>query len=108
MAETRFTPGPWKWSYRDELLTHDDREVMPMWVEGQDPTLVEGCAVAFELSSADAHLIAAAPEMYAALAELAGRVEAWEAERIRLSGTEKRTDLTAARAALAKARGESP
>jgi hypothetical protein len=98
----KFTPGPWRWHCEPQgiderkwtrcnegqLLGKDDAEVL--WLgdgetyypsRGEEPT------------EEDAHLIAAAPDLYEAL------------ERVEVYVTDA-DDLAVVRAALAKARGE--
>lgn len=100
--ETKFTPGPWK--------------VEPVNYDGDGGTLVRfnGVCIANvwgvleyrqvdEESSANAHLIAAAPELYEAMEDLLTVL----ADR-KYKGFEARLESHSriARAALAKARGE--
>lgn len=102
MDGTKFTPGPWAECkdgncscgyvfgaggevYVAKLLTLDD-EVDPV--------------AAFEQLTANAHLIAAAPELYEALAAMVARYASTDAWEVPMD-----CDV-AARAALAKARGE--
>lgn len=84
--ETKFTPGHWTWLPATEVA--DD-------IIAAGTSLV---AAGIITSSANAHLIAAAPELYEALGKLLDRyVQAIGNEGI---------ECYVARAALAKARGE--
>lgn len=117
MPETKFTPGPWTALGRQAGLSL-------AIIAGQPPT--EGLWIARtfhgmgdEQEDANAHLIAAAPDLYAAALELREAVAACFRTIIRIPGLADRleTELIAAgvkegfgkRAgeALAKARGES-
>lgn len=90
---TKFTPGPWRasWSMVGQWL---------VYMGGRQ------CEMALPADrKADAHLIAAAPELYEALHELLrSHVESWREEGYRVDDDE---EVIAARAALAKARGEA-
>lgn len=95
-TETNFTPGPWS-------LDNNDVRDEAQAVESE----ATGCIVAEACTldrpgdcEANAHLIAAAPELYEALE---GIMRAEARDRVMPAGAE----WDAARAALAKARGES-
>lgn len=107
MSETKFTPGPWLTAWSDthagQIATiHGIRDELGhvCWAEIWSPIWPES-----PTQSANAHLIAAAPDLYAALSNF---VEGWETgdggpvtvERIAEAHKQ-------ACAALAKARGES-
>ena len=91
MAETHWTPGPWRvqeeWGANNELCFHSIRSALhnnyiaSTWAGPNGPT---------------ARLISAAPDLYACLAKIVameeGRDDDW---------------MEAAEAALAKARGET-
>lgn len=95
MVTPKFTSGPWSMAGR----FNPDSPSETVWVWGPTPAGAQsGVVVAQGVRRADAHLIAAAPDMYAAL-ECMMR----EAER----DGDKYPALDVARAALAKARGES-
>lgn len=113
MAETRFTPGPWRYgiAYMPKLPSvpydyksghyYDNTGVI-----GADGTTVVGCDEYHVFNSAaDVALIAAAPELYEALEQFA----AWfgPIEDNEMLGDECRACFALARAALAKARGEA-
>lgn len=124
MAETRFTPGPWRVVERAPM---EDGSVYPTHILGGaadfQVCLMEGAAVAALLhsgewktvvstSAANAHLIAAVPELYAALdrLEVSANTVAYcyskRPENFAQAFQQLRDDAGAARAALAKARGE--
>jgi len=89
MSETKFTPGPWheiQSEDSDSMLIGplDDRGIMPYCISHVE-------------SEDDAHLIAAAPEIYDALKNLL-EVISWEPYAD--------NEIIIARAALAKARGQ--
>lgn len=91
MTETKFTPGPWFIS-RKFVVGPRDQE------DGQSYGMIVGVADVYgENRSADAHLIAAAPELYEVLI---GAME--------LGGAIQMCLYDKALAALAKARGEKP
>jgi hypothetical protein len=95
MSETRFTPGPWVWHSEDEDSA---------WLTSGDVTVLDykGCGSHhYEAENpADLSLIASAPDLYAALADLVDVID-------RL-GAIRSSRMDDARAALAKARGETP
>lgn len=96
MADTRWTPGPWLVSETGSVVAASDSGYVAEPYDGRH-TLQNDAAI----TAANAHLIAAAPEMYEALAAVIGDYEA------HMRGHEYvPTPLIAARAALAKARGE--
>jgi hypothetical protein len=116
-AETKFTPGPW--IKRHDHLCRDTAESMARITPANAPEdyfhseicLIFGCRN--EVQNANAHLIAAAPELYEAAEPLEGWFEHFVADaaewrendsvQIQLSIKE----LRAIKAALVKARGES-
>ena len=93
--DTKWTPGPWRASATREVFSPSKRTVCRAHLDG------ERCTEAL----ANAHLIAAAPDMYEALERLAGmkpgRANAATAQDLYL------TVRAIAESALAKARGES-
>ena len=93
MSETKFTPGPWKWGA-------DYRGLYSANVPVLDYIEFEGMWVAYSSNhDANAALISAAPDLYAALEALVAWSELEDVGR-------RLTDLqSTARAALAKARG---
>ena len=94
MSETKFTPGPWEW---DGNVWDYNPVFEAPWLEGGDGRIILKGAITCS-SEANAHLIAAAPELY----------EACETMLFELVvGPTCREEVIAnARTALAKARGE--
>lgn len=129
---SEFTPGPWN-AYRrcldgTEWFVKSDAKEMPPFdwrprLNVKIPPLypMDGlkivdayrgcggvsdavcCDVAVHENEANAHLIAAAPELYAALVEAKAELEAYEE-----AATGESYNNTGLNAALAKARGETP
>ena len=92
----KFTPGPWEWYKADGEYRTLINDCLHMIIRSVRPEDMWFCP---ENRDANAALIAAAPELYAALENLV----AWAS----LEETPRLADLLeAARAALAKARGE--
>lgn len=104
MSETKWTPGPWK-----VRLVERDGELRDCFVQAPD---VNGYPYAAEIlgddeyreqsggmlrKKADAHLIAAAPDLYAALK----MAQLW-------LDVDGRYDMLPINAALSRARGEKP
>lgn len=96
MSETKWTPGPWR-------PVKSFRESWPGYVETTEkiiaaisPEPFRGHAIHQEESTANAYLIAAAPDMYKALVELVDWVTI----------SCQSAHLAQAHVALAKARGE--
>ncbi len=105
MSDTKFTPGPWYMTKSGRLLrVGKSRKCSGVVLAGIHKFGNLGGAVVEGTPEANAHLIAAAPEMYAALEwaarnadeSEAGRDDAWYA------------GLENCLAVLAKARGETP
>jgi hypothetical protein len=95
MSEIKHTPGPWKWCGRG--LEQDGGERLDViYTEVICGSFCYGSCVGMTVSDADKLLIAAAPDLYEALQEII------ETEWIGGKG-----GFVKARAALAKARGES-
>lgn len=93
MSDTKFTPGPWAWGnedWSDQWFLQPG--VLIIDYDGGGPSGSD------EFDAANAHLIAAAPDLYAALNGLLGLLDA---------GSLYEPQAYAARAALAKARGEA-
>ena len=112
MSETKFTPGPWQYRFKTikddwgEVRRHDGRLVAKCvfgwWT---DDELNEHRKNKTDPAAANASLIAAAPDLYAALKDLD---DAFCGEnRTKEDRFRSRQAIIAARAALAKARGES-
>lgn len=87
MSETKFTPGPWKIKQCKDFCGYENCKYH--WVEPPGH-FTQGSG--FE--QADANLIAAAPDLYNAL------------EVLEKAANERGIPTDAAKAALAKARGE--
>ncbi len=118
MGETKFTPGPWEVVDRTDLGER-------FWIEVEHPEVGNvslaavrgGCDEADEIGDdlANAHLIAAAPDLYAELDGLAKEIwGAWTAAEADIRSALGNTNynvvkrrLEQAQIALAKARGES-
>jgi hypothetical protein len=103
MSETKFTPGPWRVVHSDgEVYV---RDVGGLIAKGAKPHLWEGQDARFteELGQyvANAALIAASPDLYAALVKAKSDLE-WYEQRI----TGESYNSPSINAALAKARGE--
>jgi len=96
MSETKFTPGPWEWD--GDVWDYDYAEEAP-WLIGKDnQIIIKGeidCA-----NKANAHLIAAAPDLYEAIKELLYALQ--DDDNWRTSGVYEDAEN-----ALAKARGEA-
>ena len=93
MSDTKFTPGPWAWGnedWSDQWFLQPG--VLIIDYDGGGPSGSD------EFDAANAHLIAAAPDLYAALDGLLGLLDA---------GSLYEPQAYAARAALAKARGQA-
>lgn len=94
--EAKFTPGPWKVGPVDETLvaTDDGKEVAQICGDYNQPET-------WPVMEANAHLIAAAPELYEALSDLLFLCS----QTAEVCGTQ---EVKVACAVLAKARGETP
>jgi len=109
MNETKFTPGPWK-AIRDPLhygslsTVYAGSTEEKAGIGAQMLVQVGGWSNPTE-QEANAHLIAAAPELYEALEEIIQDVQQTSTGDI--TGTGCWEALDKARAALAKARGEA-
>ena len=98
-GKSTFSKGMWKW---DENISGDRIGISD--AEGSDVLCVnhsEGIVIPREK---DAHLIAAAPDLYEALVDVMAEIS-FLGNEVHYFGTTERFD--AARVALAKARGES-
>ena len=94
MSETKFTPGPWLFSsYKsgNSVIVIDGKEF-------------DVATVNYPNRDANAHLIAAAPELYEALEGLLADIT--EYQEINNLGGQNNHWQVKAKAALAKARGE--
>ena len=95
MSKPKFTPGPWSTGFVDgtKIVRESDRsQIAQVAGDYSDPTI-------WPIMEANAHLIAAAPDLYAAL----------ELARERMGGASPGMKAMIAQTdtALSKARGES-
>ena len=99
--ETKWTPGPWRYDRTNGSPTTGEH-----MIAGAKPGyLAEVRDCGSGDVRANAHLIAAAPDLYAALAAMDSALcDGFDTQAQRLAG---RKALIAARAARAKARGEA-
>lgn len=93
--ETSFTPGPWIWRWKSGSLHRAGTDGYTYGDTVLQPTYDYDSGVGIEISDADDQLIAAAPEMLAALIAL-----------VAADGGDD-PEIVAARAAIAKATGET-
>jgi hypothetical protein len=100
MNSLKATPGPWEW---DGNVWDYDPVFEAPWLEGEDGRLVLRGQITCS-SEANAHLIAAAPELYAALEELLRYAN--DSNDCQYGTLSTRLVKDIAEAALAKARGE--
>lgn len=103
--KTKWTPGPWAY----EQVYRQDGVPLPQWIVSSETALDdfgdELAVATYHFKEADARLGAASPDLYDALAEM---LAAHSMETIGVDASLRRTDAKkAARAALAKARGEA-
>ena len=111
------TPGPWTWLGGLEEIAHDPEEGFTQKYGGLELKDAEGKTllgwrvdhfVAYwedVPSEANARLIAAAPALLEALEKMIAYATAYQG---RFPGNVRLKDVTAARSALAQARGEKP
>lgn len=98
MSETKWTPGPW------EISSNFTGPLVISPAGKKDDAIAYVFGTTFRQVQADARLIAAAPDMAEALEKLIG----WEDTiRTYIPNGGLTSALTAARSALAKARGET-
>lgn len=97
MTETKFTPGPWKWVKSND---HDwsSYDLSP-GILTKDTA--DGTPFGDEIDKANAHLIAAAPELYEKLAKIRGWIN------VDAEGPWGKRFYAEVDALLAKARGEA-
>jgi hypothetical protein len=105
MTEPKFIPGPWR-----VAPFCDDRRGLAFVEAGWQPEREDGSydseIIVTTSNHADAHLIAAAPDLYAELEELVDHLNEVR-EEFRANGVVL-PNLRTALAVLAKARGEAP
>ena len=94
--ETKHTAGPWRTKYGTDYKTKVEAEA------GTIAVARIGGEISVAQAEANAHLIAAAPDLLHALAEMC-----FMATHASLEESEKRRILKKAREAIAKARGEA-
>lgn len=99
MTDANFTPGPWKWEIDGKGTAWAAYSLSPGVLLTD---FGSGTPWGDEIDRANADLIAAAPDLYEALSDCLWMIEAKE-------GTSDENDkkVDAARAALAKARGDA-
>ena len=116
--ETRFTPGPWT-----NAPDYDEIDSAVVMTADYEKRIADCGFCTVEEDNANADLIAAAPDMYDALAEMVGEVDTsvclvthrWYCVACGVTVKSGQADCTndeckrfKARAAIAKAQGESP
>ncbi len=109
MSETKCTPGPWTWTREDESMTslHGACEFSDHVLS---VTPCENCqkhnGLCLGPSPANAHLLASAPDLYAALDRCEDLLAGWLIEGVPIQ-REAVSEIRATVAiALSKARGE--
>ncbi len=101
MGETRWTPGPWDINEDNRPGMSWNREIIYGDGENRICFMAHSDGRAPEQDEANACLIAAAPDLYAALDRLIARYHPYR-------DNQEDSDWVAAVAALAKARGGTP
>ncbi|WP_252346877.1 hypothetical protein [Acetobacter sp. P1H12_c] len=100
MSDAKFTPGPWGLDVGFDSSPGDFDKYWQVH-DGHDAIACSANCYAGN-REANAHLIAAAPELYEALSDLVSSLECTDTDLFIL-----REEIKVARAALAKARGEA-
>ena len=99
MNKPKWTPGPWKWEgCWDDLVSVNGKKILCLEDDNAcgDPECCGSASFFIDISNhADAHLIAAAPELYKVLNEIYCQGETTVTHEV-------------ARIALCRARGEDP
>jgi hypothetical protein len=107
MTDTKFTPGPWMWRQSTDMSFGDDKKTWCLAPGILIADMTDGTPGGDKRDRANAHLIAAAPDLYEALSSVGDNL---------LSGDDSAhggyVDLDGAAVqkimdALAKARGEA-
>jgi hypothetical protein len=107
MSETKFTPGPWEIDKHnhDWIVTSSEKYVGHLAEVRSNLAYPYHSEEMQQAKKANGTLISAAPDLYNALEALLGWVAEWAVAEGQ--GIQVQDDITAAaRAALAKARGE--
>jgi hypothetical protein len=99
MSKSKHSPAPWR-SVLSDSIAGDDTDAT--WIQCDDHSIAELICPADEME-ANANLIAAAPDLLAALEECVRELVSWEMDPETDTAAEP---LNMARAALAKAKGE--
>lgn len=107
MSKAKFTPGPWSWDGEvpTDYMTADWKEIAPWLVDGNGKGVLTG-QIACQ-NPANTCLIASAPELYEALADM---LSGWKYIREThgdLYGVGWDRAQQKAETAISKARGES-
>jgi hypothetical protein len=117
VSETKFTPGPWRASVEEPAVTADFRHHDALYAGYVNRDTASRTQIARtpashdrEVALANAHLIASAPDLYAALEaceqRLADLLRSDYSTTSNPAPQDEDDAVRAARAALAKARGE--
>jgi hypothetical protein len=94
MSETKWTPGPWRLNEWNHVVGPNGKEIRCTGLS------LAGGNIGMDEPEANDRLIAAAPDLYAALADIVDVMD-------RLGGVQSER-MNRARRALARARGEEP
>ena len=101
MTDPRTTPGPWVWAHKHGTLCRVGEPPRPYGQAVLSPTYEYDSGIDVEVSEADAALIAAAPDLYAALADLVRTLQG-RPDIVQLCGFQERAQLKVACDALNK------
>ena len=105
LKKDQHTPAPWTWSGGSYALTGANHLPILEAVEGTIYSEYSSDSAYVDCRPADAHLIAAAPELLEALEELTAGLYAGEGKTMPLIDGK---EVAKARDAIAKAKGQSP
>ena len=104
-TETKFTPGPWEWRksawFGYSALINPSLNCDVLLAGGENDGDSPITWLGEEMSQCDAHLIAAAPDLYEALEKALAELKAYE-----LAASGEDYNNPKINSALAKARGE--